>query len=241
MRRLIYIPIIHLSADLGEIAGEVNKKGQFLVGNDRWRTHLDTIMGFWDAVARYLDNLEAENLKIYQDGLMINGTIAQRIVDDGVKRKSKNYEIISRLLDRGARLIRTEDFPLVKKEYDRVMAIVRADRITKKIMAVLAYRFQKKRILRKRDLFIARVIDKTLKEGETGILFLGADHDILPKLPKDIKITELKKREKLREYQRRFSSEKSRGRVAHLAEYLTSQIEYAGPQPFTMSPEEGLT
>ncbi len=43
-------------------------------------------------------------------------------------------------------------------------------------------------ILEKRDAFIAQSIDSTLKDGETGLLFIGASHYVLPKVPKEIDV-----------------------------------------------------
>jgi len=43
-------------------------------------------------------------------------------------------------------------------------------------------------ILQKRDVYIGQRIDKTLREGETGLLFIGIIHRVNEKLPKDIEI-----------------------------------------------------
>jgi hypothetical protein len=45
-----------------------------------------------------------------------------------------------------------------------------------------------KSILQKRDVYIGQRIDKTLREGETGLLFIGITHRVNEKLPKDIEI-----------------------------------------------------
>jgi len=39
-----------------------------------------------------------------------------------------------------------------------------------------------------RDTFIAKTISSTLKDGETGLLFIGASHNVIPKIAKDIEI-----------------------------------------------------
>jgi hypothetical protein len=41
-------------------------------------------------------------------------------------------------------------------------------------------------------IFIAHRINDTLGEGETGILFIGASHEILPLLSKDIEVITVK-------------------------------------------------
>ena len=225
MRKLIYVPIIHISADLGDIATEVNKRGRTMIGHIDWKKHQTTILGFWDSVACYFESLDVKNLKIYQDGLVADGEVGLKIVSDGAKKGSKNYEIVSRLISRGAHLVKTENFPLVKKEYDYLIKITKARKYVKKIIAALNYRFHKKKLLIKRDEFIAQIIDNTLAQGETGILFLGAHHEIIPKLPENIEIIELIKREKIKEYQKSFLSKKNEEKLNQLANYLISPIE----------------
>ena len=43
-----------------------------------------------------------------------------------------------------------------------------------------------------RDDFIAKRIRDTLGDGETGILFIGANHDVLSRLPNDFELIEVK-------------------------------------------------
>ncbi|MBU4483755.1 MAG: hypothetical protein KKG62_06585, partial [Actinobacteria bacterium] len=82
------------------------------------------------------------------------------------------------------------------------------------------------RLLSKRDKFISRRIDETLNQDETGILFLGAYHNIKKKLPKDIQIIELKDREKVMEYQKLVPFyNKKKERFEELGRYLISPIK----------------
>ncbi len=225
MRRLIYVPIIHISADLGNIASEVNKRGKSLIGDKDWKRHKEVILGFWDSIDGYFDSLNVKILKIYQDGLVANGIVGLKIVADGVKKGSKNYEIVSRLIKCGAQLVKTESFPAVKKEYDYLIQITKAKKSIKKIIAALNYRFHKKILLKKRDEFIAETIDNTLKQDETGVLFLGAHHEIIPRLPEDIEIIEIKKRERINEYQKSLLTKKNKDKLNQLAHYLISPIQ----------------
>jgi hypothetical protein len=224
MRRLIYVPIIHISADLGNIASEVNKRGKNLVGDKDWKRHKKVILGFWDSIDGYFDALNVKNFKIYQDGLVANGVVGSKIVADGVKKGSKNYEVVSRLIKRGAQLVKTESFPAVKKEYDYLIQITKAKKSIKKIIAALNYKFHKKILLKKRDEFIAKTIDNTLKQDETGVLFLGSHHEIIPRLPEDIEIIEIKKRERINKYQQSLLSKRNKDRLNQLARYLISPI-----------------
>lgn len=225
MRKLIYVPIIHVSADLGDIASEVNKRGRILIGDMDWNKHKEVILGFWASIDRYFDSLDVKNFKIYQDGLVADGEVGMKIVSDSAKRGSKNYEIVSRLIRRGAQLVKTESFPAVKQEYDYLLKITKAKSYVKRIIAALNYRFHKKLLLKNRDNYIARTIDSTLGQGETGILFLGAHHEIIPKLPENIEILELKERERISEYQKSFISKKNKEKLNQLADYLISPLE----------------
>ena len=72
----------------------------------------------------------------------------------------------------------------------------------------------------KRDRFIAGTINRTLKEEETGVLFIGAYHDVLTHLAYDIAVEEVKNREKVRDYFKMLISGKDEERFNELGEYL---------------------
>lgn len=224
MRKLIYVPIIHLSADLGELASEIKKRGRSLTSDKDWRGHEKAVLGFWDSIDHYFNSLEVKKFKIYQDGLVADGEIGVKIISDGIKKGSRNFEIVSKLINGGAQLVRTEDFPLVKKEYEYLMNIIKSKKKFKKLLHALIYKFRKKKLLKQRDGFIAQNINKTLEPGETGILFLGADHEIVPRLPEDIEVIELKDREKIKEYRKRFLAKKDKEKLNQLTKYLISPI-----------------
>ncbi len=226
MRTLIYVPIIHTSADLGSLAKDVTKRGIAELGEQLWQEHKKTVEGFWDAIAEYFDSINVSKMKIYQDGMVAEGEIGEKIVEEGIKSGSKNYELVSRLLQRGAVLVKTEDFNLVKEELDRLRGITGAKSRCKKLIAFIKYKFTKNRLLDKRDNFIAKRVDKTLKHSEKGILFIGAYHDIKKRLPKNIHIREIKDVEKIKEYQQLLPFfNKHKERFAELSEYLVSKVE----------------
>lgn len=225
MRTLIYVPIIHTSADLGSIAQDVTKRGIANLGEEIWTKHRRTVEGFWDAISHYFDSLDVTGMKIYQDGMIAEDEIGKKIVEDTAKAGSKNYQLLLRLLERGAILVKTEDFKLVKQEYDRLLAITQAKSITRKIIALAKYKLLKCVLLNKRDAFIARRIDQTLKENEKAILFLGALHKIKKKLPKDIRIREIRDSSKVRKYQKLLPfHNKYKQRFDELGKYIVSEI-----------------
>jgi len=163
MKTLIYVPIIHTSADLGSLASDVAKRGAARLGEKVWQRHKETVKGFWDSIDRYFDTLEVSNFKIYQDGMVADGAMGQKILEEGLKGGSKNYEIISKLIQRGAILVKTEDFALVKKERDLLLKMTAARGLTEKLSSYLKYRLAKNKLLRERDRFIANRINETLE------------------------------------------------------------------------------
>jgi len=225
MRTLIYIPVIHTSADLGSIANEVAKRGIRDLGQELWEKHRRTVEGFWDVVSDYFDSIDVKDMKIYQDGMVAEDEVGKKIAEDTAKAGSKNYQLILKLLDRGAVLVKTEDFKLVKKEYDRLLAITQAKSITKKIIAFIKYKLVKVILLNRRDNFIANRIEQTLKADEKAILFIGAFHNIKKRLPKDIQIKEVKDAAKVKRYQKLLPFYNKKGKqFDELGKYLVSDV-----------------
>lgn len=226
MRTLIYVPVIHTSSDLGSLAKEVNKRGMRDLGPDMWREHLKTVESFWDSLAHYFEYGDEWQVKIYQDGMVAEGEIAQRIIEEGIKAGSRNYELVSRLIKRGAILVRTECLNLVTEERDRLLSITQAKSSTQKLWAYFKYKLFKNGLLDKRDRFIAKRIDETLNEGEKGILFIGAYHNVKRYLPSEIQIKEIKDVCEVREYQRLLPYyHRHKKRLEELTQYLISKVE----------------
>jgi len=225
MRELIHVPIIHMGADLGSIANHVDKRGIAGFGEEFWTRHRETISGFWDSISSYFANIEVKDLKIYQDGLVADGEVGQRIVQEGVKAGSKNYEIIADLLKKGAVLVQTEDFPLVKEERDRIVKITQATSTTRKMIAFTEYKLVKNKLLKKRDNFIAKRIEETLKDGEKGILFIGAFHNVKKRLPESIQVIEVKDADKVKKYQMLLPlHSRYKEQFDKLGKYLVSEV-----------------
>ena len=226
MRNLIYVPIIHSSADLGSLSKDVNKKGIANLGKDVWEKHIKTIDGFWDAILHYFYSIFEPDMKmkIYQDGMVADGEIGMKIVEQGIKSGSKNYELISMLITKGGVLVKTEDFQLVKKELDSFISLTKANSVLQKLIALLKYNLIKNILLNQRDKLIAKRIDDTLETDEIGIIFIGAFHKIKKKLPKDIQVIELKEISKVREYQKLLPFyHKYKDKFEELAQYLVKK------------------
>ena len=209
MRTLIYIPIIHSSADMGSLGKELKHKSVSELGEKKWQKHTDTVNSYWDAIESYFENIGIyiKGIKIYQDGMFVDGEIAMKIISEGIKSGSKNSEIVSKLIGRGAVLIRTEDFKMVKDEYNGLQSVLKSKTNIKKLFLLLRYKISKPIFLIRRDKFIAGRIAETLGQDETGILFIGAYHNIMKRLPKVITVIELKEIAKIRKYQRAIQSD----------------------------------
>ncbi len=188
MRKLIIIRIVHTPFDMGSAKDGLEREGIAKIGKQRWEENLRRIEHFWSEVDKEVESLatEPEKLRIYQDGLPCAGELGERIVRETAAKGSRNYLIIQRLMDRGAKIEATESPELLKQEYSYIRALLEAKTEEEKKLAETRYIQVKDKLLEDRDVFIARSIDSTLKDGETGILFIGASHNVLPKISKDI-------------------------------------------------------
>jgi len=227
MRTLIYVPIIHSVADMGSMGDELKHKSVSVLGENVWQKHTDTVNGYWAAIQSYFENIDlyVPGIKIYQDGMFVDGEMAMKLINDGVKSGSKNSEIVSNLITRGAILVKTEDFKMVRDEYDGLQLIIKSKTNIKKLIQLLRYKILKSIFLRRRDRFIAATIDETLGPNETGILFIGAYHNVMKRLPKNITVIELKEVAKIRKYQKTIQSRSKikPGQLERLIQYMVKK------------------
>jgi hypothetical protein len=229
MRNLIYIPIIHSSADMGSMASELTRKSINEFGEEFWNTHVDTVNQYWEVIRHYCDTIDFDGkpVKIYQDGMVADGDIALKIMEDSVKAGSKNYEIISRLVNHGATIVKTEDLSMVKKELDMLKSMPTSGSLIMKVIKIIRFKISRHKLLVQRDKFIAETIDRTLAPNETGIIFIGAYHGVLNKLSKDIVVKEVKEINKVREYQKLIPFHtKRKQHFDNLSKYLIQPVVY---------------
>ena len=226
MRTLILVPVIHTSADLGSLAKEVTERGVAVLGEEAWEKHTAVVEKFWNKISDYFNSIDVSGMKIYQDGMIAEGEIGQKIVEESAKAGSRNSELVSRLLKRGAILVKTEDFKLVKEERDLLVALTQAKSMTHKLIAFIKYKLIKDRLLNKRDKFIAKSIDESLIQDEIGIIFIGAYHNIKKRLPGSIRVSEIKDARKVKEYQTLLPfCHKNKERFDELTRYLISTVD----------------
>jgi hypothetical protein len=186
MRRLKYIPIIHTGVEMGSMYGTLKAEYIRRFGTKKWEEHNRIIEDFWQGIRNKVFSLELDyqNTRLYQDGLPVCGKeiiLVQELVGIG----SRNHQILMELIQLGAKLEGTEDPKLLLEEY---AYLKKASADLDKPKVKRRYQQLAKSILQKRDSYIAQQIDKTLMEGETGLLFIGITHRVNETLPKDIEI-----------------------------------------------------
>ncbi|MDO8442982.1 MAG: hypothetical protein Q7S81_01865 [bacterium] len=230
MRTIYFVPMIHTPSDMGSLAPALSESSADILGKELWNEHQKTVFRFWDSVSRFFSSLQVCNIKIYQDGLVAAGEDGLKIVNEGIRQGSVNYEIISDLLRRGAILMKTEDIILVQREYSYIKKLTSAKSTRERETTALRYKLAQRKLLEDRDNFIARTIGSTLKEDDTAILFIGAYHDVLSKLPIDVRTVQVKELTKVREYHKLLTKINLKTRVQYqqLAEYLASPVLITG-------------
>ncbi len=170
--RLIIIPIAHTPADMGSLRSSVPFSGEYEA----------KVTGYWADIFRYLKNLpDVSGFKIYQDGLP---DVAEDFVAGIVtETQTSNYEILRWLKEQGAKILGTEDPNLLHEEYESTTSIINQgghstiDDVIKRSL-----------LLEQRDDYIAQRIKDTLKPEETGLLFIGAAHNVARLLKNDCQI-----------------------------------------------------
>ena len=190
MRRLIVIRIVHSPSDMGSVGSGLEKSGISALGKQAWEENQKKIERFWQELETEVDGLDLDmsRLHIYQDGLPCAGELGERIVRETAAKGSRNYQIVQKLMDRGARIEATESVPLLRQEYGYIKAFLDVATPQARTAAEAEYSRVKDRLLEERDAFIAASIDSTLKDGETGLLFIGASHHVQQRLAKDIEV-----------------------------------------------------
>ncbi|MBI5524890.1 MAG: hypothetical protein HY897_01005 [Deltaproteobacteria bacterium] len=179
MRALIYAPIVHSEVDMGSMAGEVRRQFQEVFGPEEWKRRFASVEAMWEGLRAKLLALPIlwQRVRLYQDGLPICGREREIVVELAAKG-SRNHLLLGELMESGAALMGTEDPQLMLVEYRRIQKLVQAahDRAPDSVVAEL--KREGESLLERRDAFIARRIDGTLSDGETGILFLGLLHRV---------------------------------------------------------------
>ena len=189
-RTLIHIPIVHTPVDMGGLAEPIRKIKIEKLGRQGWMSNVASIEQMWKEIRRRVEqwDLPYPRVRVYQDGLPVCGHEVA-IVSDLAKAGSPNHQLILHLLEKGAELTGTESAEILLEEYGLVKRYL-ASKTDEEARAIAEdqRRFSNDLLVR-RDAFIAKRINETLRAGETGILFLGMLHDLGDRLAPDIRVS----------------------------------------------------
>ena len=180
MRKLFCIPIVHTPEDFGSHLAEVKKEYIARHGLSKWNDHNKTVDKFWQELSEALLALPEDYTKVrlYQDGLPVFGReleMVEKLAENG----NRNYRLLFELVKKGATVMGSEDPKLLIEERDRLIENGAANPDPENPYDGL---------MEQRDQYIAQRIASTLKDGEIGLLFIGALHRVVDKLPKDIQV-----------------------------------------------------
>ena len=138
---------------------------------------------YWAQVNLRLDDLGSKVGKIHK--------IYHELIDEGgekglkriKKLNGKSYQIVKRYVEKGAELQVTEDINLVRESMDWIRCLA-ANLQSEKALGRISQFYVE--AMQKRDEFIARRINETLKENESGIIFVRENNSV--KFSSDIEI-----------------------------------------------------
>lgn len=180
-RRLLHVPVAHSPADMGVLGQRLPPPAEGKPFGDHW----------WQGISREIKGLRQDwrGVKVYQDGLP---DVADELVERIVRQvESPNYELLRWLKAQGAVVLGTESWELLAEEHEHLRAILVAEETAEKRQAVENYSRRAPVLLAERDEYIAKRIDFTLGEGESGVLFIGLAHQVVKRLSPDIAVTAL--------------------------------------------------
>lgn len=162
------------------------------LGRRRWEEYLAVVKGFWQAVRSALEHLglDYQRVHLYQDGLPVCGRELE-LVRKAAAGGSQNHQLLLDMIGRGADLVGTEDPKLLLEEYRNVRAGMGQRCEGRRLDESAGENSRYRQTLAKRDAYIGRRIGESLRQGRTGIVFLGIMHEIAPYLPGDIVRTRL--------------------------------------------------
>jgi hypothetical protein len=165
-RRLLIVPVVHTQAELGSEGGAQRDSFVARHGDRSWAEREAKIERYWLAVRDAVLALPIAfaGVKVYQDSLP-DGPGTDKLVDDMASNGSPNHRLLKLLQARGAVILGTESLALLLEEYQAIK-----DRRASPDLL--------RRSLEARDRYMAGRISETLAEGEIGILFVGAAHNV---------------------------------------------------------------
>jgi hypothetical protein len=189
-RRLIYFPIIHTEADMGQFGDDLRKATLSSLGPGFWKRKQYSTNLMWERIEKNIGDLgiPLKNVRLYQDGLPVCGR-EKEIVGDLANAGSRNHILLIEMMGKGAILMGTESAELLIREYDLLKQTMAIDNGPDREEFLSEQKKISEQILIDRNRFIASRINNTLGTGETGILFLGMLHNLDGLLDMEIRVT----------------------------------------------------
>jgi hypothetical protein len=187
-RTLVYLPIVHTQADMGALKESVARATLEKVGRAGLARKTAAIDKIWTEIEAAIEALALsfERVRLYQDGLPVCGREVE-IVTELAQAGSRNHQLLLRLMAQGAVLMGTESGDLLVQEYQLARQSL-TTRPPRAAGVAASRRVLSDTLLQCRDQFMAQRINDTLKDGETGILFLGMLHSLERYLNPDVKV-----------------------------------------------------
>lgn len=186
-KTLLYAPLFH------HVSSEMGKGYEYMVtmmdiSVDELEAHSDEYMKKIEQVLSEYDNID----KLYMDSVGSGGKRAIKYLRRLKRRGSYTAKISLDLVKRGIRPMKTDSslildkisqctaelefiFKEVVKNKKKIKTKEQAEGIKKLIDEISE---KEKRWEKKREAYIPRRIGMTLRPGETGVLLMGAEHDL---------------------------------------------------------------
>jgi len=189
-RALTYVPIIHTEAEIGTLARSMRRLTTQKFNREAWKRKEDVITRMWEEIRRTVEEwtLPWGHVRLYQDGLPRCGREAE-IVADLAGAGSPNHQLLLSLMKKGATLMGTESPDLLLEEYRLAQQILAAENPEEAVRINARHEARRRSLLARRDRYIARRLNESLRAGETGLLFLGVLHSLDSRLAQDIRVS----------------------------------------------------
>ena len=145
--------------------------------------YLEKFNKYWGQIENQVSDLElklGQVNKIYHELIPAGGEDGIKVIKD---LNDKSYQTIKNIVDKGAQLEATEESELLTEFIDWSMCLAIGLQNRKVFTQIYqSYTEANKR----RNEYIAKQIDETLKADETGILFMREGHQV--QFPSDIQV-----------------------------------------------------
>jgi hypothetical protein len=187
-RTLICLPIVHTQADMGALKESMARATLEKMGRAGLAHRTAVINKMWTEIEAAIEGLALSfnRVRLYQDSLPVCGREAE-IVTELAQAGSRNHQLLLRRMAQGAVLMGTESGDLLAQEYQLAKQSL-TTRPPRAAGVAAPRRALGETLLQHRDQFMAQRINETLKNGETGILFLGILHSVEGYLHPDVKV-----------------------------------------------------